>query len=236
MLMEYLRPWKLATFAIGLGLLLIGADYEAAPDWDYPISFVMATMAYLTAPWSVQVIRDRRWRWIPLALLWYYLTVDGSYWLYWQCVKPGALIMRDANFHASTCLYWLCGFIWLHRGPLRTALSASSNDRPRSRRPISILQIAGRLTTTLVMFLIAYYTYSSVTGETRMRKVCQQLRPGMSATELDDFAERHGLGPRGIRAQTGVRYLAESRSVGRHACRVEVEDGRVMTATYNFAD
>ena len=69
LIVEYLRPWKLTTLAIGIGLLLIGADYQPAPDWDYSISFIMASLTYLTAPWSVQVLRSRRWRWLPLALL-----------------------------------------------------------------------------------------------------------------------------------------------------------------------
>lgn len=119
---EYFRPWKLLTLAIGLGLLLVGADYYHAPDWDYRVSFIMAILTYLTAPWSAQVLMARRWRAVPIALLYYYVTVDGCYWLYWNAVNPDALEMREANFYASTCLYWLCGFIWLHSGPLKTLL------------------------------------------------------------------------------------------------------------------
>jgi len=126
---EYLRPWKLATFCIGLGLLLIGAHYHVAPDWDYPISFIMATLTYLTAPWSVQVFLYRRWKFALLALFWFYVTVDGAYWLYWRLANPQALVMRPANFYASSCLYWLCGFVWLHQGSLRTLLGKSVDDR-----------------------------------------------------------------------------------------------------------
>lgn len=50
---ELLRPWKLATIAIGVGLLVAGSFYYQAPDWDIPISFIMALMAYLTASWSM---------------------------------------------------------------------------------------------------------------------------------------------------------------------------------------
>jgi len=120
---EYLRPWKLASFAIGLALLFIGADYYRAPDWDYPISVIMASLTYLSAPWAAQVLMSRRWKMLPLALVLYYFSVDGCYWLYWSAVKPDALVMREANFYASSCLYWLCGFIWLHKGPLRSLLS-----------------------------------------------------------------------------------------------------------------
>lgn len=123
LLIEYIRPWKLSTFAIGLGLLIAGSFYYQAPDWDIPISIIMAGLTYLTASWSVGVIRDRRWKLLPLALFYYWVSVDGAYWLYWSITKPDALIMREANFFASTCLYWLCGMIWLHSGSLREMIT-----------------------------------------------------------------------------------------------------------------
>ena len=67
LLNEYLRPWKLATLAIGLALLIAGSFYYHAPDWDIPISLIMAGLTWLAAAWSVAVIRDRRWKLLPLA-------------------------------------------------------------------------------------------------------------------------------------------------------------------------
>ena len=32
-LREYLRPWKLATLAFGIALLIAGSFYYEAPDW-----------------------------------------------------------------------------------------------------------------------------------------------------------------------------------------------------------
>jgi len=61
-LTEYRRPWKLATLAAGIGLLILGSSHYQAPDWDIPISFIMAILAYLTAPWSLRVILERQWR------------------------------------------------------------------------------------------------------------------------------------------------------------------------------
>jgi hypothetical protein len=119
---EYLRPWKLASFAIGMAWLIWGATYAGIPDWDLGISLIMGSLAYLTAPWSVRVLVARDWRRLPLALFYYYFTVDGSYWLYWSAVNPDALFLREANFYASSCLYGLCGFIWLHDGPLKDLL------------------------------------------------------------------------------------------------------------------
>ena len=120
LLAEYLRPWKLFTFVIGTALLIAGAFYEQAPDWDVPISLIMATLAYLTAPWSLRVIVERRWRLWPAMLLATWFTVDGCYWFYWHFRNPQVLAwMRDANFPASLSLYGMCGVVWLYGGSLR---------------------------------------------------------------------------------------------------------------------
>ena len=120
-LVECLRPWKLLLLVVGLGLLVAGSFYVNAPDWDIPISFIMAILAYLTAPWSLRVILERRWRRWPMMLLLTWFTVDGSYWLYWHFKNPVALrLMRGANAPASLALYGLCGLVWLHRGTARS--------------------------------------------------------------------------------------------------------------------
>jgi hypothetical protein len=121
---EYLRPWKLAALACGISLLVLGAVHEAAPDWDIPVSLIMALLAYLTAPWSLRVLLERRWRLLPMALFATWFTVDGCYWVYWHFTNPAALeAMRSANFPASLALYACCGVVWLYRGSLRQLLS-----------------------------------------------------------------------------------------------------------------
>lgn len=117
---EYARPWKLCTLAAGLALLIAGSFYYQAPDWDIPISIMMASLTYLTAPWSLRVILERRWRQLPAAIFVTWFTVDGCYWIYWSFRNPAALeAMRDANFPASLALYGLCGILWLFNGSLR---------------------------------------------------------------------------------------------------------------------
>lgn len=118
-LTEYRRPWKLCTLAIGLGLLIWGSFYYHAPDWDIPISFIMAFLAYLTAPWSLRVIMERKWAQWPAMLFATWFCVDGCYWIYWHFTNPVALeLMREANFPASLALYGMCGVIWLYRGSM----------------------------------------------------------------------------------------------------------------------
>ena len=59
---EYLRAWKIGTLFLGIALLIVGSYFYQAPDWDIPISFIMAILAYLTAPWSMRVFLERKWR------------------------------------------------------------------------------------------------------------------------------------------------------------------------------
>ena len=121
---EYTRPWKLITLAIGIGLLVLGSFYYEAPDWDIPISLIMAILAYLAAPWSLRVILERRWRLWPVMLFATWFTVDGCYAIYWHFKNPAALeLMRDGNFPASLSLYGMCGITWMYKGSLRQLLS-----------------------------------------------------------------------------------------------------------------
>ncbi len=132
---EYLRPWKLFTLAAGLVLLVIGALLEIAPDWDIPVSVIMALLAYLTAPWSLRVLLARRWRLLPLALLATWFTVDGGYALYWHFKSPAALaLMRAWNFPASLALYGLCGVSWFYRGSLAELASDVAEELTGVRR------------------------------------------------------------------------------------------------------
>ena len=134
MVTEYLRPWKLATLAIGIALLIAGSFWFPAPDWDIPISFIMALFAYLTAPWSLHVIVERRWKQWPLMLLATWFTVDGCYALYWYFRNPEALAqMRDANFLASLTLYLTCGLVWYFNGTLAEMWRGVRQSLRRSR-------------------------------------------------------------------------------------------------------
>jgi hypothetical protein len=118
-LSEYARPWKLGTLALGIVLLVAGSFVYEAPDWDIPISVIMAVLAYLFAPWSLRVLLCRQWAQLPAALFATWFTVDGSYWVYWHFRNPLALeMMRAANFPASLSLYGMCGVLWLFRGSL----------------------------------------------------------------------------------------------------------------------
>jgi hypothetical protein len=135
---EYARPWKLFTLFLGIALLILGSLYYAVPHWDIPISLIMATLAYLAAPWSLRVIVERRWTLWPAMLFATWFTVDGSFWLYWRFKNPAILeLMREANIPVSLLAYAICGVIWFYRGSLRELSSeiGARLGQQRSGRP-----------------------------------------------------------------------------------------------------
>ena len=120
LLQEYKRPWKLLSLVIGLALLIVGSYYYQAPDWDIPISIIMALFTYLTASWSMRVVVERQWKKFPLMLFYTWFSIDGCYWLYWHFKNPQALeLMRDVNFLASLSLYCMCGLVWFYQGSIK---------------------------------------------------------------------------------------------------------------------
>jgi hypothetical protein len=88
----------------------------------------------------------------------------------------------------------------------------------------------------MFILYLGYFFFSLVTGKERVTEICGQMKPGMPVEQLIRLAKELGLGPSMPRPDTNLTYLTELRSFGRHACRVEFENGVVKNATYNYAD
>ncbi len=121
---ELVRPWKLFSFCISMSWLLYGALFYHVQDWDIGVTLLMGSLTYLFAPWSVWVIyssiRYRPKYWyihIILALVAWLFVVDWVYMLYHTII--GNQTFREANFYASTPLYFMAGLVWLYRGSLK---------------------------------------------------------------------------------------------------------------------
>jgi hypothetical protein len=97
---------------------------------------------------------------------------------------------------------------------------------------------AGRTVTISIALLlvagVAYWVYGYATAEERMKATCAAIKPGMSFTELKEFARQRGL--LSPNRDSGLMYLAEGRSFGRHACKVTLEQGIVTHSEHNYAD
>lgn len=85
-----------------------------------------------------------------------------------------------------------------------------------------------------IVLAIIFFTYFNLTGEDRMRAICSQVKPGMTGAQLKQFVLDNRLNNSG--AVAGTSFLADSRSYGRHTCRVTMDAGVVKEAEYNFAD
>ncbi len=122
--MELIRPWKLFSFCVAMSLLLYGAVNFETGDWDVGVTLLMGVLTYTMAPWSVYIIfsaiRYRTGYWylhIIAALIAGLFVVDWAYMLYHT--MAGNVIYREANFYASTPLYFMAGAFWLYRGTLK---------------------------------------------------------------------------------------------------------------------
>jgi hypothetical protein len=112
-LANYFRPWNLITLFLGMLFLFAGALWSGLPDWDIPVSIIMAIPAYITAGPTMRVFLERRWQHVPYAVFWTWFTVDGTYWIYWGLKDPVILeALRSANFGISICLYAMCSVVW----------------------------------------------------------------------------------------------------------------------------
>lgn len=114
---EFIRPWKLATFAIGLGLLYAGAFTQHIADWDFGNSTLMGLFTYLLAPSCARIVMRRRWLLFPVAAYAWWFCVDGLY-VAWNGLA-GLPIDRAANFPTSSCLFWICAFLWYPQASLK---------------------------------------------------------------------------------------------------------------------
>ncbi|MCQ2394120.1 MAG: hypothetical protein MJ249_07510 [Kiritimatiellae bacterium] len=134
---ELLTPWRLVTLVGGLAVLVLGSVVLPSDDWDVPICFVMGIPAYVLAPWAFRQVWYLRWKWLLLAALAFWVTVDGSYTLYWGLRGfPNLPEFRPANFVYCLPLFWLAGFVWnLGRRGERFSWLLSECWRPECQGP-----------------------------------------------------------------------------------------------------
>lgn len=105
----YARLWKLFTWALGIAFPLAGALWSGLSDCDISVSIIKAVPAFGTTALSMPVFCEREWKLLPIALVWTWSTVDGTYSVYWYLRHPEVLAdLRNANAGVSLALYGMC--------------------------------------------------------------------------------------------------------------------------------
>jgi hypothetical protein len=94
-----------------------------------------------------------------------------------------------------------------------------------------IINILGGL---MIVSIIAYLLYAFGGAEARMKKLCLEITPGMTFSELKALSQNRGVtAPQRL---SGVNYLVETKSFGRWGCKVDLESGVVTHSEYLFSD
>ena len=85
-----------------------------------------------------------------------------------------------------------------------------------------------------VLAAVTYCGYGFTTAGQRVAALCSEITPGLSFTELNQFAATHGLSQ--AMQDSGVHTLVERRSFGHYGCQVTLESGKVIHSELEFAN
>jgi len=112
-----LKPWKLVTFILAaLGMTLV-APYSGDPTWDYFDSAFMSVLTYMSAPWVVGVLYQRRKKQTSLkqvfvAMCLWMFSASWSYDIY-MLIQTGVYPRTWLpNIVLSSILYYCAGLLW----------------------------------------------------------------------------------------------------------------------------
>ncbi|MDR3054906.1 MAG: hypothetical protein LBU53_05825 [Zoogloeaceae bacterium] len=111
------QPWKIVTFSIAAGGLMVIAPYTGDMTWDYYDAAFMSALTFTTAPWAVGVLykatqRQRSLLAVYVALCAWMFSASWSYDLY-LLLRDGAYPATwDVNIAASSVLYLAAGLLW----------------------------------------------------------------------------------------------------------------------------
>jgi hypothetical protein len=102
-----------------------------------------------------------------------------------------------------------------------------ANPKARKRTRILALVVG-------VLFLgsIVYYFNLYATAEKRVSQACLEFLPGSSVSEATQVATSHGMNA--PRPGASIAYVVESKTFGRHGCKLVFTDGVLASSTYDF--
>lgn len=256
------RHVSLSAFVVANCLIdiepILGFLLNGDPAHRFMHTYLGATLAaivtaFLTRPYAERWLRYWNTKLSPAQAKWMGCQETIPVAAYWIGAFVGAWshVWLDAFMHVDVEAWWpmatgndMQGAIdmtALHALCVTTGLAGLlllglQRIKANLPRVFTAIKWSGGLVGLSITLYYSYFLYSLDTGRVRVTDLCVQMKPGMPLDELILLAKEHGLGPRMPKPDARLVYLAELRSYGRHACRVELENGVVTSATYNYAD
>jgi hypothetical protein len=86
----------------------------------------------------------------------------------------------------------------------------------------------------LLLGALAWMFYPYFGAEKRVRQVCELIKPEMTYVDVERISLDHGMSLPG--RYLPRTYIVENRTFGRYGCRIDMREGRVTAANYDFAD
>jgi hypothetical protein len=90
-------------------------------------------------------------------------------------------------------------------------------------RPVALLALVAG---------VGYYIVLFATAESRVRRTCDHIEPGMTIAALAQYLEVNELGPQ-VPRPDGVGYVGEVKTFGRFGCRIEMLGAAVRRSTFD---
>jgi hypothetical protein len=107
---------------------------------------------------------------------------------------------------------------------------STSDVRQLADKPASWLRWLRLALLVAAVAFFAYRPFMKLTGETRVRKVCAALTPGMSMDDVAKFADAHGMYPPS-KASDGY-FIGDKATANYFICLLEFKDGVLQNWKY----
>lgn len=122
---EYFRFWKLMGLCLTICFLIIGSIIFKLPDWDIPISIIMALLTYILSPISLWLLLNLKNQTLLTKIIktiisscFCWLTVDFIYCSYNNYFYHH--YYRESNFIVSFVLYWISSLFLGYSGDFKS--------------------------------------------------------------------------------------------------------------------
>jgi hypothetical protein len=91
-----------------------------------------------------------------------------------------------------------------------------------------------RIGAWMLLGALGWYVVSFATADGRVRRLCAEIRPGVSVVALNRYADGVGLGPPA--RLVGTSFMVERKTFARYGCEIEAVDGTVQAIQFDASN